>query len=307
MATCNPLQSRPYKGRTFGELQGGSELLNLALCKPSNTGVAKHSLKVQCGAEASKQASTKLPAPGPSCGGRSWEPGVGSRPTSCPAARAPPPLGAGGQGFYSRVSARVTPVYPGRNRNLGTARGLSTPGSLRGRGRRRSLLGFGGGTDGGRGRGWSARLCGPGAGRSKEGGVARGPRLCGRGGERAVARGGSGRQAGGGAVGGRGRGPKLFRAGQRGWRADRAGPEEKFSLRLLSEGAGPRKQCTPAAMAFRRRTKSYPLFSQEFVIHNHADIGFCLVLCVLIGLMFEVSRAGRGTAGAGGPISRTPR
>uniref|UniRef100_A0A2K6MR24 Translocation associated membrane protein 2 n=1 Tax=Rhinopithecus bieti TaxID=61621 RepID=A0A2K6MR24_RHIBE len=43
-------------------------------------------------------------------------------------------------------------------------------------------------------------------------------------------------------------------------------------------------------MAFRRRTKSYPLFSQEFVIHNHADIGFCLVLCVLIGLMFETVR-----------------
>ncbi|XP_028906641.1 translocating chain-associated membrane protein 2 [Ornithorhynchus anatinus] len=42
-------------------------------------------------------------------------------------------------------------------------------------------------------------------------------------------------------------------------------------------------------MAFRRRTKSYPLFSQEFVIHNHADIGFCLVLCVLIALMFEVT------------------
>ncbi|XP_021054390.1 translocating chain-associated membrane protein 2 isoform X1 [Mus pahari] len=42
-------------------------------------------------------------------------------------------------------------------------------------------------------------------------------------------------------------------------------------------------------MAFRRRTKSYPLFSQEFVIHNHADIVFCLVLCVLIGLMFEVT------------------
>lgn len=47
-------------------------------------------------------------------------------------------------------------------------------------------------------------------------------------------------------------------------------------------------------MAFRRRTKSYPLFSQEFVIHNHADIVFFLVLCVLIGLMFEVSKAGRG-------------
>uniref|UniRef100_A0A803KD73 Translocating chain-associated membrane protein n=1 Tax=Xenopus tropicalis TaxID=8364 RepID=A0A803KD73_XENTR len=41
-------------------------------------------------------------------------------------------------------------------------------------------------------------------------------------------------------------------------------------------------------MAFRRR-KSYPLFSQEFVIHNHADIGFFFVLCVLIGLMFEVT------------------
>lgn len=41
-------------------------------------------------------------------------------------------------------------------------------------------------------------------------------------------------------------------------------------------------------MAFRRRTKSHPLFSQEFLIHNHADIGFCLVLSVLIALMFEV-------------------
>ncbi|ETE67421.1 Translocating chain-associated membrane protein 2, partial [Ophiophagus hannah] len=40
-------------------------------------------------------------------------------------------------------------------------------------------------------------------------------------------------------------------------------------------------------MAFRRRAKSHPLFSQEFLIHNHADIGFCLVLCVLISLMFE--------------------
>ncbi|EHB06172.1 Translocating chain-associated membrane protein 2 [Heterocephalus glaber] len=42
-------------------------------------------------------------------------------------------------------------------------------------------------------------------------------------------------------------------------------------------------------MAFRRRTKNFPLFSQEFVIHDHVDIGFCLVLCVLIGLMFEVT------------------
>ncbi|XP_069092249.1 translocating chain-associated membrane protein 2 isoform X2 [Pleurodeles waltl] len=42
-------------------------------------------------------------------------------------------------------------------------------------------------------------------------------------------------------------------------------------------------------MAFRRRTKSYPLFSQEFFIHNHADICFCLLVCVLIALMFEVT------------------
>ncbi|MEE6477084.1 hypothetical protein FKM82_011348 [Ascaphus truei] len=41
-------------------------------------------------------------------------------------------------------------------------------------------------------------------------------------------------------------------------------------------------------MAFRRR-KSYPVFSQEFIIHNHADLGFFMVLCVLIGLMFEVT------------------
>lgn len=48
------------------------------------------------------------------------------------------------------------------------------------------------------------------------------------------------------------------------------------------------------AMAFRRRAKSHPFFSQEFLIHNHADIGFCLVLCVLISLMFEVSSPCRG-------------
>uniref|UniRef100_A0A803TV90 Uncharacterized protein n=1 Tax=Anolis carolinensis TaxID=28377 RepID=A0A803TV90_ANOCA len=43
------------------------------------------------------------------------------------------------------------------------------------------------------------------------------------------------------------------------------------------------------AVAFQRWTKSHPLFSQEFLIHNHANIGFCLVLCILISLMFEVS------------------
>uniref|UniRef100_A0A0E9SW47 Uncharacterized protein n=1 Tax=Anguilla anguilla TaxID=7936 RepID=A0A0E9SW47_ANGAN len=41
-------------------------------------------------------------------------------------------------------------------------------------------------------------------------------------------------------------------------------------------------------MAFRRRNKSYPFFSQEFFIHNHADIVFCLVVFILVGLMFEV-------------------
>ncbi|XP_063298103.1 translocating chain-associated membrane protein 2 [Pelobates fuscus] len=41
-------------------------------------------------------------------------------------------------------------------------------------------------------------------------------------------------------------------------------------------------------MAFRRR-KTYPIFSQEFVIHNHADICLFLAIVVLIGLMFEVT------------------
>lgn len=42
-------------------------------------------------------------------------------------------------------------------------------------------------------------------------------------------------------------------------------------------------------MAFRKRNKSYPFFSQEFLIQNHADIVFSLVIFILIGLMFEVS------------------
>lgn len=41
-------------------------------------------------------------------------------------------------------------------------------------------------------------------------------------------------------------------------------------------------------MAFRRRNKSYAFFSQEFLIQNHADIVFSLVIFILIGLMFEV-------------------
>ena len=60
-------------------------------------------------------------------------------------------------------------------------------------------------------------------------------------------------------------------------------------------------------MAFRRRTKSYPLFSQEFVIHNHADIGFCLVLCTFIPIAFlprkkEAAEAGQAGEGAEAPV-----
>ncbi|XP_078064092.1 translocating chain-associated membrane protein 2-like, partial [Mustelus asterias] len=40
---------------------------------------------------------------------------------------------------------------------------------------------------------------------------------------------------------------------------------------------------------FRKRSKSYPFLSQEFLIQNHADIVSCLVVLVLIGLMFEVT------------------
>ncbi|XP_030637470.1 translocating chain-associated membrane protein 2 [Chanos chanos] len=42
-------------------------------------------------------------------------------------------------------------------------------------------------------------------------------------------------------------------------------------------------------MAFRRRNKSYPFFSQEFLIQNHADIVLTLVIFILIGLMFEAT------------------
>uniref|UniRef100_A0A8C5F089 TLC domain-containing protein n=1 Tax=Gouania willdenowi TaxID=441366 RepID=A0A8C5F089_GOUWI len=42
-------------------------------------------------------------------------------------------------------------------------------------------------------------------------------------------------------------------------------------------------------MAFRRRNKSYPFFSQEFLIQNHADIVFGLVIFILIALMFEAT------------------
>uniref|UniRef100_A0A8C0P484 Translocation associated membrane protein 2 n=1 Tax=Canis lupus familiaris TaxID=9615 RepID=A0A8C0P484_CANLF len=142
----------------------------------------------------------------------------------------------------------------------------------------------------------------PGGARVKRAGA--GLRRAGRGGaggEGAAAGGGSGGGGAGrgGAGGGRGRAPEVvgrWAGGRRvagGGRAAAAGGAGRGwgSLRggSRAQGAGPAGRCAPAAMAFRRRTKSYPLFSQEFVIHNHADIGFCVVLCVLIGLMFEVT------------------
>lgn len=132
-----------------------------------------HSLKVRCRAGASPQASAKLPALGPSCGGRSWVLGVGSWPTSCPAAREPLPPGAGGQGFHCRVLVRFTeectpaePQSPGSGRDARVKRTRLAQGAWsvtlakglgggadggRGRGPRRAPLRPGGGTDGGRG------------------------------------------------------------------------------------------------------------------------------------------------------------
>ncbi|XP_050763142.1 translocating chain-associated membrane protein 1-like isoform X2 [Gymnogyps californianus] len=42
-------------------------------------------------------------------------------------------------------------------------------------------------------------------------------------------------------------------------------------------------------MGLRRKNKSPPVLSHEFVIQNHADTASCLVMGLLLGLMFEVS------------------
>ena len=39
----------------------------------------------------------------------------------------------------------------------------------------------------------------------------------------------------------------------------------------------------------RKKTKSPPLFSHEFVIQNHADILACVAILIVLGLMSEVS------------------
>lgn len=42
------------------------------------------------------------------------------------------------------------------------------------------------------------------------------------------------------------------------------------------------------AMGFRKKNKSPPVLSHEFVIQNHADMVSCLAMIILLGLMFEV-------------------
>ncbi|KAJ3586356.1 hypothetical protein NHX12_012756 [Muraenolepis orangiensis] len=42
-------------------------------------------------------------------------------------------------------------------------------------------------------------------------------------------------------------------------------------------------------MGFRKKNKSPPVLSHEFVIQNHADMVSCLAMAVLLGLMFEVT------------------
>ena len=41
-------------------------------------------------------------------------------------------------------------------------------------------------------------------------------------------------------------------------------------------------------MGFRKKNKSPPVLSHEFVIQNHADMVSCLAMVILLGLMFEV-------------------
>lgn len=49
-------------------------------------------------------------------------------------------------------------------------------------------------------------------------------------------------------------------------------------------------------MGFRKKNKSPPVLSHEFVIQNHADMVSCLAMIILLGLMFEVLCAWTGKA-----------
>ncbi|KAK6307776.1 hypothetical protein J4Q44_G00210470 [Coregonus suidteri] len=42
-------------------------------------------------------------------------------------------------------------------------------------------------------------------------------------------------------------------------------------------------------MCFRKKNKSPPVLSHEFVIQNHADMVSCVAMVILLGLMFEVT------------------
>lgn len=54
--------------------------------------------------------------------------------------------------------------------------------------------------------------------------------------------------------------------------------------KLTSAG---RESCR-LAMGFRKKNKSPPVLSHEFVIQNHADMVSCVAMIILLGLMFEV-------------------
>ncbi len=64
-------------------------------------------------------------------------------------------------------------------------------------------------------------------------------------------------------------------------------PEICFSWASLSWSGAfvPRER---RAMGFRKKNKSPPVLSHEFVIQNHADMVSCVAMVVLLGLMFEV-------------------
>lgn len=62
----------------------------------------------------------------------------------------------------------------------------------------------------------------------------------------------------------------------------------------LGPGASRSRRPASAAMGLRKKNKSPPVLSHEFVIQNHADAVSCLSMGLLLGLMFEVLLLGRG-------------
>lgn len=66
----------------------------------------------------------------------------------------------------------------------------------------------------------------------------------------------------------------------------------------LGRKSQPVLKAAAAAMGFRKKNKSPPVLSHEFVIQNHADAASCLAMGFLLGLMFEVPL----TRGLGGRL-----